>query len=92
MDVAYGIDVLPENDPYIKTAEAAMGALNDASIPGAFLVDMIPLFKYVPAWVPGAGFQRKAKEGRQAIDDLIAVPYTAMKKNMVRSFLFCFVH
>ncbi|KAF7981381.1 hypothetical protein HWV62_33865 [Athelia sp. TMB] len=83
MDVAYGIEVLPENDPYIKTAEAAMGALNDASIPGAFLVDMIPLLKYVPAGVPGAGFQRKAEEGRQAIDDLIAVPYTAMKKDMV---------
>ena len=28
--------------------------------PGAFLVDIIPILKYVPEWFPGANFQRKA--------------------------------
>lgn len=43
MDITYGIDILPENDPYINTAIAATTSLNAASIPGAFLVDSFPL-------------------------------------------------
>ncbi|KAF7977304.1 hypothetical protein HWV62_4283 [Athelia sp. TMB] len=82
MDIAYGIEVLPENDPYLDIAEAAVKAFNDASVPGAFLVDSIPLLKHVPAWVPGAGFQLKAKEGRQALENLIDSPYNAMKKDL----------
>lgn len=43
MDVTYGIKILPENDPYIKTAEEAMSRLSEAVIPGSFLVDFLPM-------------------------------------------------
>lgn len=46
MDIAYGIEVLPENDPYVATAEESVAALAIAAMPGAFLVDSIPLCKY----------------------------------------------
>ncbi|KAJ7626738.1 cytochrome P450 [Mycena rosella] len=61
MSVTYGIDVLPKNDPYVALAEHAVQSLADASIPGRFLVDSIPILKHVPEWIPGAGFQRQAK-------------------------------
>ena len=58
--MTYGINVQPYNDPYIKIAEEAIEATSDFLIPGAFLVDIIPILKYIPAWFPGAKFQRKA--------------------------------
>ncbi|KAJ6580663.1 cytochrome P450 [Mycena capillaripes] len=66
MDVTYGISVRSSDDPYINLAKDAMHGLSVASIPGAFWVDTIPLLKYVPEWVPGARFKRKAREWRQS--------------------------
>ena len=58
--MTYGINVRPYNDPYIKIAEEAVGSIAELLIPGTFLVDIIPILKYVPEWFPGAKFQRKA--------------------------------
>ena len=57
VSMTYSINVHPYNDPYIKLAEEAVGAAAELSIPGAFLVDIIPILKYVPEWFPGARFQ-----------------------------------
>ncbi|KAL0578653.1 hypothetical protein V5O48_003353 [Marasmius crinis-equi] len=62
LGIAYGIDVLSENDPYVAAAERALESLGLGIAPGAFLVESIPLLKHVPGWFPGAGFKRKAKE------------------------------
>lgn len=39
------------------------------AIPGKFLVDVLPWLKYVPEWVPGANFQRLAKEWKEVWRD-----------------------
>ncbi len=43
LGVAYGIDVQPNNDPYIATAETALHAMSMAGNAGAYLVDYIPI-------------------------------------------------
>ena len=58
--MTYSINVHSHNDPYIKIAEEANLALAELMVPGAFLVDIIPILKYVPEWFPGAKFQGKA--------------------------------
>ncbi|KAF7977702.1 hypothetical protein HWV62_2964 [Athelia sp. TMB] len=80
MDIAYGIQVLDKNDPFILIAKAASTGITIASTPGAFLVDTLSLLKYIPAWVPGAGFQRRASEWKKRTEDLIHLPYAALKK------------
>ncbi|KAJ7445000.1 cytochrome P450 [Mycena galericulata] len=82
MAVTYGIDVLPTDDPYITLAEKAMEAASSASVPGKFLVDFIPILKYVPEWVPGAQFQRIAREGRELAQALRDVPFNETKRRM----------
>ncbi|KAJ7857081.1 cytochrome P450 [Mycena olivaceomarginata] len=67
MDVTYGIDVRSSDDRYISIAEEAMHGFSIASISGAFLVDTIHALRYVPDWVPGAGFKLKAKAWRKAM-------------------------
>ena len=58
--MTYGIHIQPYDDPYIKIVEEAVAVNAELMIPGAFLVDIIPILKYVPEWFPGAKFQRKA--------------------------------
>ncbi|KAJ7648325.1 cytochrome P450 [Mycena polygramma] len=82
MDVTYGITVRDTDDPYIRIAKDAMHAMSFATIPGAFLVESIPALKYVPDWLPGAGFKRKAKEWRKVTRDLLDVPFADAKRNI----------
>ncbi|KAJ3560787.1 hypothetical protein NP233_g10605 [Leucocoprinus birnbaumii] len=83
MSVAYGIDIKPKDDPYIQTAEEGVHGLVAAGVPGAFLVDMLPFLKYVPEWVPGAGFQKKAKEWARLTMIMLDMPFSAAKQALV---------
>ncbi|KAJ8695782.1 hypothetical protein PTI98_005709 [Pleurotus ostreatus] len=82
MDIGYAIDVSSKEDPHIVTAEKALTGLNIASLHGAFLVESIPLLKYVPSWIPWAGFQNKAKEWKRYTDKMIKDPFAVVKKRM----------
>ena len=42
MSIAYGIDVLPKNDPYVEGAENMMKALFAGSTQEAAILDAIP--------------------------------------------------
>lgn len=85
MDICYAIDVSPKEDPYVVTAQKALAGLNAASLHGAFLVEIIPLLKYVPSWVPGAGFQKKAKEWKHYTEKVVREPFAVVKERMVRA-------
>ncbi|KAH9945402.1 cytochrome P450, partial [Epithele typhae] len=74
MQIVYAIDVLPENDPFIKLAEAAQECISRA-VAGTYLVDLMPLLRYVPAWFPGAQFQRDAAIWRQAAEKQLNVTF-----------------
>lgn len=43
MKTAYAIDVLPQDDPYIETAELAINAISATTNAGAYLVDILPI-------------------------------------------------
>ena len=42
-----------------------------------------PVVKYVPEWVPGAGFQRQAREWKAVMDQVTEVPYDFVKGQIV---------
>jgi hypothetical protein len=85
ISVAYGVNVLPKDDPYITTAEKGVHTLVSAAVPGAFLVDTFPWLKHVPDWMPFAGFKRKAKEWRKLAMSMIEKPFEAGKQKIVGS-------
>ncbi|KAF9555542.1 cytochrome P450 [Agrocybe pediades] len=82
MSIVYGINVLPKDDPYIAAAEKSIHPLVVAAVPGAFLVDAIPILKYVPDWMPGAGFKKKAREWRKLVRFMLEDPFKTTKKMM----------
>ncbi|KAI0657956.1 cytochrome P450 [Cubamyces menziesii] len=60
MRLVYGIKSTDRNDQLFEMANTIVHVGAAMSTPGAFLVDTIPSLKYVPSWLPGAGFSRKA--------------------------------
>lgn len=81
--IAYGLETSSNDDPYIKAAKESLEPLFIASIPGTFLVDQLPLLKYVPAWMPGAGFIRKAREWHALGQRTLHKPYDDAKRAIV---------
>ncbi|KAF9466030.1 cytochrome P450 [Collybia nuda] len=82
MDICYGIKVSETNDPYISIAEEALDGITQAGIPGQFLVDLLPILKYVPSWMPGAGFKRKAAYWKQINIEMAEKPFQHVKENL----------
>jgi hypothetical protein len=80
--MTYGINIHPYNDPHVKIVEEAMKAISELLIPGAFLVDIISILKYVPEWFPGAKFQSKAAIMRSHAVKVVNTMFAATEKLM----------
>ena len=78
---SYGIRVRDKDDPYILTAEAALNGLTAAQFPGRFLVEVLPILKYVPAWVPGAEFKRLGAIWAKKCRDMVELPFAQVKRD-----------
>ncbi|KAJ7574308.1 cytochrome P450, partial [Mycena floridula] len=82
LSISYGIDVKEANDPYLTISENSLQAMAAAGNPGSFMVDALPWLKYIPSWVPGAGFQTKAKAWRESVSAMPKVTLAFVKKTM----------
>ena len=83
MDIIYGIEVQESGCYYISLAEEVVRGAKEASIPGAFWVDLFPILAYVPSWFPGAGFQKKAAHWRNLNKILIERPFRYVQEQLV---------
>ncbi|TEB31949.1 cytochrome P450, partial [Coprinellus micaceus] len=80
LSLTYGVEIQPTDDPYIKISTEGAHSLMHASVPGTFLVDALPSLKYVPEWIPGASFQRKARKWRVLARGMLEMPFAALKE------------
>ncbi|KAI9068980.1 cytochrome P450 [Trametes sanguinea] len=81
MMVTYGHQVKSIDDPYVVLAEAVRE--HAESRPGVEVVDMLPIrkFKYLPAWFPGASFQREAAIARDLSFRMRTEPFKMVKEH-----------
>lgn len=59
-----------------------MGQFSVGSLPGAWLVDAMPILRHVPEWFPGANFKKLAREWKQCLNNAIEMPYIFTKQQM----------
>ncbi|KXH38769.1 hypothetical protein CNYM01_03503 [Colletotrichum nymphaeae SA-01] len=71
-----------KNDPIVAMSKQVMEEFSKATSPGAWMVDLIPWLRYVPTWMPGAGFKKTAEIFRQHLLQGIEVPYDYVKEQM----------
>ncbi|KAI0326166.1 O-methylsterigmatocystin oxidoreductase [Cubamyces sp. BRFM 1775] len=77
MEVIYGLTVTVEDDPYISLAENATEVFNEITVPGRFVVELLPFLRYLPSWLPGMDFKRVAAKWSEDVRALRNVPFDA---------------
>ncbi|KAI0352608.1 CyP450 monooxygenase [Trametes cingulata] len=81
--LVYDIDVKDEDDKIMKMVDVAADAIV-LSTPGHWAVEIFPFLRHIPAWFPGAGFQKIFAECKAANDHLRDVPFTEVKEALKR--------
>ncbi|KAL5514757.1 hypothetical protein ACEPAG_2073 [Sanghuangporus baumii] len=76
--IGYGYQANTKNDPYTELAERALHAATEAE--GFFLVNALPMLKYLPEWFPGAHFMNTAKIGRELSRQMRSKIFAMAKK------------
>jgi len=70
--------------PIVADSERVTREVTNAAQPGSYLVDVLPILKYVPSWMPGAQFKRWANELVELQQRVIQIPFNEMLLQMVR--------
>ncbi|KAJ3552902.1 hypothetical protein NM688_g3907 [Phlebia brevispora] len=79
LKMSYGYDVVDGEDPMVDLVDRAVQGFIYSSSPGAFLVDIIPILRYVPSWFPGAGWKRKVEKWCRETKEMRDIPYDITK-------------
>lgn len=87
IEVVYGFEDPKIIDYYVELNDRALVAVVEGFTHGQFWVDYMPFLKYVPQWMPGAGFRRKAARWREEAIALRQEPFEEARRALVR---FCF--
>ena len=92
LSTTYGLDIALKNDKYITLAKAGVDPVVPALNPGTYLVDVIPALKYVPDWMPGAGFKKTAKRCHLLAQAMKNSPFEAAQCEIVSSLVIPWIH
>lgn len=80
--IVYGADIKDENDERLCVASQALEAVGQ-STPGHFLVETLPFLRYIPSWIPGAGFQRLFAKSKIANERLKNTLFDEVQQGLV---------
>ncbi|KAI0639039.1 cytochrome P450 [Trametes polyzona] len=62
MQISHGYEIGGGRDPYLQKANEFVENFAAASLPGQWLVDWLPFLAWLPSFLPGMGFKRKARQ------------------------------
>ncbi|KAJ7041546.1 cytochrome P450 [Mycena alexandri] len=81
LSVLYGYKATHNGDEFLRLARECMAFLANevTSGSGVWPVDIFPVLKYLPAWMPGGGFQRKAAYWKKTMRRLADEPFQHSK-------------
>lgn len=82
MQMVYGYTVSDSEDYFVRLVRRVAKITTTASEPGRWLVDSFRWLSYVPAWFPGAGFKRIAKDWRADMEQSYEAPLAMVKQRL----------
>ncbi|KAH8682197.1 cytochrome P450 [Xylariales sp. PMI_506] len=63
LDILFGYTPAPHNaDPLVDLANQVMEEFGEATVAGAWAVDLLPWLRHLPDWLPGTGFKGIARK------------------------------
>ncbi|KAE8379019.1 cytochrome P450 [Aspergillus bertholletiae] len=81
--VGYGYITEPHvHDPLVDLVDKAMEDFSQLVLPGAWLVNFIPMLKYLPSWFPGSGWQETANAYKRRVTAMRDIPYAFVQRQI----------
>ncbi|KAH9970119.1 cytochrome P450 [Lactifluus volemus] len=78
----YGIRITSPDSEYVKLSRETHEVIQNAVVPGSFFVDVFPALRFIPDWLPGAGFKRLARIAKARGEHMVDGAFDAAKKAM----------
>lgn len=80
--ISYGYQVNGADDHLVSLAKQVMGYVEKVITPNNYLVDSLPILRYVPAWFPGAHFKLEANKCRNLLYRMMKEPYVSVQNQL----------
>ncbi|CAK5263858.1 unnamed protein product [Mycena citricolor] len=82
MRIAYGHELRRGGDALFDALHVTATSFVDATMPGAWMVDVFPILRYWPSWLPGGGFHSAAAAIRQQVSDTVDLVFSHAKEKI----------
>ncbi|KAI0071515.1 cytochrome P450 monooxygenase [Panus rudis PR-1116 ss-1] len=82
MEISYGRQLQSNEDYIVKNTDEANAIAIQAGSAGNVIVDVFPILKHIPGWMPGAGFKRLAMHANKLVRELYDRPYDEIREQM----------
>ena len=84
MLMMYGYAPESLDDPIVRIADE--GATLGASLlePGGTLINVLPVLRHIPSWMPGATSKKMAEKARWLAEEMKRIPMERVTAAMVR--------
>ncbi|EIM84826.1 cytochrome P450 [Stereum hirsutum FP-91666 SS1] len=79
---AYGLDIRDADNHFVRLSQDALMSIIPGVHLGGYVVDIFPMLKHLPAWFPGAGFQRIASKSREMVYEARHAPFKFAQEQM----------
>lgn len=85
LQIVYGCSIEPQTaDPLVLLIERMMQNFSVAVMPLSWSVDILPILKYLPEWVPGVSFKKTARKWKEVNRMVMETPYMFVRQKMAR--------
>ncbi|EKM58533.1 uncharacterized protein PHACADRAFT_252949 [Phanerochaete carnosa HHB-10118-sp] len=84
LGITFGMEIQDHNNLYVLLAEKAINRLLVAATPGSYMVDSIPLMRYIPSWAPGGQFKHEAADLNEHLTLMFEQPIEFVKKALLQ--------
>ncbi|GLB38520.1 putative cytochrome p450 [Lyophyllum shimeji] len=84
VEIAYGHQIVSDDDPYVKIAEDVCEATANSGPPGGTPVDIFPFLRHFPSWFPGAYYAGYARKTWHLVRKLYDFPTECVTAEMAR--------
>ncbi|CAE6477386.1 unnamed protein product [Rhizoctonia solani] len=78
---AYSHTVAEDHDPLVELINRSLESVSIA-LSSTYLVEFLPILRYIPEWFPGAGFKTQAREWAEIRRESIETPFLAVRDRM----------
>ncbi|CEL57071.1 O-methylsterigmatocystin oxidoreductase OS=Aspergillus parasiticus GN=ordA PE=3 SV=1 [Rhizoctonia solani AG-1 IB] len=82
LSVVYGYEVTTSDDKLVEVVETAVAGFSQAAMISNYYVNVIPWLQYIPEWLPGTEWKRKANLWRSQTEDMLNVPFEWTRSQM----------